>query len=71
MLRGLFWADRLHAFAVGSRVRAVRTTRQSGATDIRTGVGHDQLLRVTVPLGYVYVPSIERIPFGLWSLVAC
>jgi hypothetical protein len=22
MLRGLFWADRLHAFAVGSRVRA-------------------------------------------------
>lgn len=28
---------------------------------------HDQLLRVTVPLGYVYVPSIERIPFGVWS----
>lgn len=67
MLCGLFWTDRLHAFAVGSRVRAVRTTRQSGATDIRTGVGHDQLLRVTVPLGYVYVPSIERIPFGVWS----
>jgi hypothetical protein len=45
----------------------LRTTRQSGATDSRTGVGHDQLLGVTVPLGYVYVPSIERIPFGVWS----
>lgn len=63
-----FVMERLHAcicsWIPGACGQQGRVAPQTAAQVLDT---HDQLLRVTVPLGYVYVPSIERIPFGVWS----